>query len=154
MDVFIALKSLILGIVWTGSFYLIAAYLLPIFPMPALLYIRKGLQRWSDNIAWLDEAKAERRWRRSKVFFRFLVVLLWLSLMAACAYLLIPVLQVLVGIADPYFLGYYGIAVLLPFIYLSYLGLKIFWDAAKQQPQDIEAADNRPALERIKQPLI
>lgn len=153
MDVFVALKSLILGIIWTGSFYLIAAYLLPLFPMPALLYIRKGLQRWSDNIAWLDEAKAERRWQRSKGLFRFLVGLLWLGLMAACAYLLLPVLQLLVGMDDPYFWKYYSIALLLPFIYLFYLGIKIFRDAAKSRKEPIEI-DNRPALERIKQPLI
>lgn len=155
MDIFLSLKVLILGIVWAGSFYMSAAYILPIFPMPALHYIRKRLQLWSDNIAWLDEKKAHKRWKRSKFFFRFLVALVWSVLMGICAYLLVPVLSFLVQQTEPNFWAYYAVAATLPIIFGLYWGIRIFRDANKSNKQlSVLEEDHRSAIEKIKQPIV
>jgi hypothetical protein len=153
MDLFISLKVLTLGIIWTGSFYLIAAYIMPIFPMPALLYIRKRLQLWSDNIMWLDEEKAKKRWKRSKGFFKFLVLLVWLGLMAISCYMLIPVLSLLVLKTDPVFWFYYGIAAIFPLTFGLYCCIRVFRNADKNRIVDAKV-DDRPALKRIEHPII
>ncbi len=152
MDGFICLKIWILGIVWTGSFYFLAAYLLSIFPMPALFYFRRKLQGWSDNIAWLDEKKAKRRWTFSKFLFKILAAILWLSLMFTCLYGLYQVSTLWVALEDPYFGAYYAIAATLPSLFLSYWGIKIYRNAANSKLKAYQP-DNRPALERLKAPL-
>jgi len=57
MDSILIIKSFLIGIIWAGSFYTLASFVVPIFPMPLFLYIRKLLTNYTDEMAQHNEAK-------------------------------------------------------------------------------------------------
>lgn len=131
MNTILIIKSLFIGLIWAGSFYLVISYIFPIFPMPQLLYIRNFLNRHSDKIALYDEEKGRKRWNFYKGIMKLLTALIWIGLSVLFAYLLISVLQAYIPIENEQFWVYYGIAIALPSLVILVKGISIYRKAAK-----------------------
>ncbi len=127
MDIAIVIKTFIVGLIWTGSFYLIISYIYPIFPMPQLLWMRKMLEKFSDSIAEKNEKRGRWIWGLCRGLFKFITAVLWLLTMAVYLYYFIPVLQYYIyPNIDISFWGYYALAIALPALYILWLGISIF----------------------------
>ena len=149
MDTILIIKSVFIGLIWAGSFYLVLSYIFPIVPMPQLFTFRNYLRKNSDNLAMRNEAWGRKRWNFFKKIFKIITFLLWFSVMGAFAYLLIPVLGTYIPKTHEFFWAYYGIAIALPWLIILVKGINIYRNAGKKTiPIDPEP-DDRPLLEQM-----
>jgi hypothetical protein len=149
MDTILIIKSVFIGLIWAGSFYLVLSYILPIVPMPQLFTFRNYLRKNSDNLAMRNEAKGLKRWNFFKKIFKIITFLLWFGLMAAFAYLLIAVLGSYIPQTHELFWVYYGIAIALPGLIILVRGINIYRNASKKTALIDPEPDDRPLLEQM-----
>lgn len=150
MDILLVFKSILLGIIWGGSFLWLASVAVHIFPLPALYRLREMLLNFSVRKYKKNPALGERYWGFSVRFFKFCIFLLWLVILAANAYGLYEIMDS----QFPQFHGssfwnYYGFALALPALLMVWWGIRFLFLGKRTPQMPSLPEDNRPLIEQL-----
>ncbi|EJF52267.1 hypothetical protein SapgrDRAFT_0523 [Saprospira grandis DSM 2844] len=126
MDFLLALKAFFLGLIYLGGIFALAGFLLPIFPLPLLLYIRQKLLQFSDKVATKNEARGLQLWRFSRGLMMSISALLLLGLLAYASYSFQWVLGQYIAVETPAFWGYFALGLALPLLYYFWVVWKMY----------------------------
>ncbi|WCL80711.1 hypothetical protein PPO43_12095 [Saprospira sp. CCB-QB6] len=126
MDFLLALKAFFLGFIYLGGIFALAGFLLPIFPLPLLLYIRQKLLGFSDKIALKNEARGRKLWRLSRSLMMGLSGILLLGLLGYASYSFQWVLAQYIPQENAQFWTYFGLGLGLPVFYYFWVVWKMY----------------------------
>lgn len=139
MDVILALKAVLVGIIWGGSYLILFALCVHLFPLPQYYRLRAYFAQRSAELIRNDMAertvrsflekmdKGLSKWLRSVKVLRFLVVLLLLLGVGLYTWSLNAVLKQqlpLAGLQD--FGFYYWLALPLPLLFLIWQAWRLY----------------------------
>lgn len=148
MDIISWVKTLLIGYLGAGGFYIIASFTYLYFPLPLFAKLRTILSSWAKGRLKKNSKWMARLWYLGTLGLLALMALAWLATLGLYGYALYIMLQRYVTTDANDIWIYFGVAMSLPSIWAIYR-LVHFFPSKKSKKIEEEEEDNRPLLERM-----
>lgn len=152
MDIIYIIKALMIGSMGAGGFYFVVSLLLHYFPLPLFIKTQNVVDTWAIK-RYESEKALERIWNIGRWMSLIAIVLLFIVLLSAFAYLLYKTLSlyILVDNQSVLFFYYYLIAAVPPFTWFLFKIIKYFWGKKQQSTPSapVEEPPRKTLLEQM-----